>query len=129
MAGGAGALSAPRADPFVWSVSYDGKAISFDGFVPNEVVHETLLAAGARLFRAQGFPAVSTSDIGKKVGIAGPGLYRSFSSKQAILDTLLTRFDEWSALECIRVVRTDADVADVIAAVRRVVLAAGRGAS
>jgi len=38
-------LSAPRADPFVWSVSYDGKAISFDGFVPNEVVHETLLAA------------------------------------------------------------------------------------
>ena len=74
--------------------------------------HETLLAAGARLFRTQGFPAVSTSDIGKKVGIAGPGLYRSFSSKQAILDTLLTRFDEWSALECIRVARVDADVAE-----------------
>ena len=74
--------------------------------------HETLLAAGARLFRTQGFPAVSTSDIGKKVGIAGPGLYRSFSSKQAILDTLLTRFDEWSALECIRVARTDAEMAE-----------------
>lgn len=74
--------------------------------------HETLLAAGARLFRTQGFPAVSTSDIGKKVGIAGPGLYRSFSSKQAILDTLLTRFDEWSALECIRVARVDAEVSE-----------------
>ena len=74
--------------------------------------HETLLAAGARLFRTQGFPAVSTSDIGKRVGIAGPGLYRSFSSKQAILDTLLTRFDEWSALECIRVARTDAEMAE-----------------
>ncbi|HRD12303.1 MAG TPA: helix-turn-helix domain-containing protein [Mycobacterium sp.] len=74
--------------------------------------HETLLAAGARLFRTQGFPAVSTTDIGKKVGIAGPGLYRSFSSKQAILDTLLTRFDEWSALECLRVARIDAEVAE-----------------
>ena len=38
-------LSAPRADPFVWSVGYDGKAITFDGYVPNEVVRETLLAA------------------------------------------------------------------------------------
>lgn len=83
--------------------------------------HETLLAAGARLFRTQGFPAVSTSDIGKMVGIAGPGLYRSFSSKQAILDTLLTRFDEWSALECIRVARIDAEVAERLRA-----LVAGR---
>lgn len=76
--------------------------------------HETLLAAGARLFRAQGFPAVSTTDISKRVGIAGPGLYRSFSSKQAILDTLLTRFDEWSALECIRVARVDTDVSETL---------------
>lgn len=43
--------------------------------------YETLLAAGARLFRAQGYPAVNTSEIGKGAGIAGPGLYRSFSSK------------------------------------------------
>ncbi|PND59443.1 TetR family transcriptional regulator [Mycobacterium sp. ENV421] len=69
--------------------------------------YETLLAAGAQLFRARGYPAVSTADIGKTVGIAGPGLYRSFSSKQAILDTLVRRLDEWSALECIRVLRTN----------------------
>jgi AcrR family transcriptional regulator len=69
--------------------------------------YETLLAAGAKLFRAHGFPAVSTADIGKRVGIAGPGLYRSFSSKQAILDTLVRRLDEWSALECIRALRTN----------------------
>ncbi|MCX2932541.1 helix-turn-helix domain containing protein [Mycobacterium sp. CVI_P3] len=69
--------------------------------------YETLLAAGAQLFRARGFPAVSTADIGKRVGIAGPGLYRSFSSKQAILDTLVRRLDEWSALECIRALRTN----------------------
>lgn len=73
--------------------------------------YETLLAAGAQLFRARGYPAVSTADIGKTVGIAGPGLYRSFSSKQAILDTLVRRLDEWSALECIRVLRTNTPAA------------------
>lgn len=69
--------------------------------------HETLLLAGAQLFRARGYPAVSTADIGKRVGIAGPGLYRSFSSKQAILDTLVRRLDEWSALEFIRALRAN----------------------
>ncbi|MEO3760827.1 helix-turn-helix domain-containing protein [Mycobacterium sp. B14F4] len=68
---------------------------------------ETLLAAGARLFRAQGYPAVSTSEIGKGAGIAGPGLYRTFSSKQAILDALIRRLDEWWSLECIRALRAN----------------------
>jgi len=69
--------------------------------------YETLLAAGARLFRAQGYPAVSTSEIGKGAGIAGPGLYRSFASKQAILDALVRRLDEWRSLECIRTLRAN----------------------
>ncbi|CAM3110060.1 TetR/AcrR family transcriptional regulator [Mycobacterium intermedium] len=73
--------------------------------------YETLLAAGARLFRAQGYPAVSTSEIGKGAGIAGPGLYRSFPSKQAILDALIRRLDEWRSLECIRAVRSNPDAA------------------
>lgn len=73
--------------------------------------YETLLAAGARLFRARGYPAVSTSEIGKGAGIAGPGLYRSFPSKQAILDALIRRLDEWWMLECIRALRTNPDPA------------------
>ncbi|CAM4345241.1 HTH-type transcriptional repressor KstR2 [Mycobacterium basiliense] len=73
--------------------------------------YETLLAAGARLFRAQGYPAVSTSEIGKGAGIAGPGLYRSFSSKQAILDALVRRLDEWRSLECIRSLRANQQAA------------------
>jgi AcrR family transcriptional regulator len=73
--------------------------------------YETLLAAGARLFRAQGYPAVSTSEIGKGAGIAGPGLYRSFSSKQAILDALVRRLDEWRSLECIRTLRANQQAA------------------
>ena len=71
--------------------------------------YETLLATGARLFRAQGYPAVSTSEIGKGAGIAGPGLYRSFSSKQAILDALVRRLDEWWSLEYIRGIRANSE--------------------
>ena len=33
-----------RADPFVWSASYDGESVTLEGYVPNEVVHETLVA-------------------------------------------------------------------------------------
>lgn len=78
--------------------------------------YETLLAAGARLFRAQGYPAVSTSEIGKGAGIAGPGLYRSFSSKQAILDALVRRLDEWRSLECIRALRANQQAAQLLRA-------------
>lgn len=69
--------------------------------------YETLLATGAKLFRAQGYPAVSTSEIAKGANIAGPGLYRSFSSKQAILDALVRRLDEWRSLEAVRALRAN----------------------
>jgi outer membrane protein OmpA-like peptidoglycan-associated protein/osmotically-inducible protein OsmY len=38
-------ITPARADPFVWSASYDGNAILIAGFVPNDVVKETLVAA------------------------------------------------------------------------------------
>src|SRR6185295_53071 len=34
-----------RAEPFVWSASYDGKSLTLDGYVPNEIVHEALIAS------------------------------------------------------------------------------------
>jgi OOP family OmpA-OmpF porin len=37
-------LLPPRADPFVWSANFDGESVSLAGYVPNEVVHETLVA-------------------------------------------------------------------------------------
>ena len=33
-----------RADPFVWSANYDGKSVTLVGYVPNAIVHETLVA-------------------------------------------------------------------------------------
>ncbi|MBW0089985.1 TetR/AcrR family transcriptional regulator [Pseudonocardia sp. KRD-184] len=47
-----------------------------------------LLQAAADLFAAKGYHAVSTDDIGRAVGISGPGVYRHFASKVELLTTL-----------------------------------------
>lgn len=52
---------------------------------------ELLLGAAADLFAARGFHAVGMDDIGEAAGISGPGVYRHFPSKQALLETLLER--------------------------------------
>ncbi len=66
-----------------------------------------LLEAAAGLFAERGFHAVGIDDIGAAAGISGPGVYRHFPSKQALLETLvddtmnrmLTRVHGLEALE------------------------------
>ena len=52
---------------------------------------ELVLEAGNDLFGDRGFHAVGMADIGEAAGISGPGVYRHFPSKQALLETLLDR--------------------------------------
>jgi AcrR family transcriptional regulator len=52
---------------------------------------ELLLEAAASLFAARGFHAVGIDDIGAAAGITGPGVYRHFPSKQALLESLCDR--------------------------------------
>lgn len=52
---------------------------------------ELLLEAAAALFAARGFHDVGIDDIGVAAGITGPGVYRHFPSKQALLETLVDR--------------------------------------
>ena len=47
-----------------------------------------LLEAAADLFAARGYHAVGIDDIGAAAGITGPGVYRHFSSKQQLLESL-----------------------------------------
>ncbi len=42
---GPGEIQPQRADPFVWSANFDGSSVTVAGFVPNEVVHESLETA------------------------------------------------------------------------------------
>jgi AcrR family transcriptional regulator len=50
---------------------------------------EQLARAAARLFAERGFHGVTIEDIGSAVGISGPGLYKHFSSKDAVLAEML----------------------------------------
>ena len=52
---------------------------------------ELLLQAAADLFSAKGYHAVGIDDIGAAAGISGPGVYRHFASKSALLEALCDR--------------------------------------
>jgi AcrR family transcriptional regulator len=64
-------------------------AIGVDGATARSVRREILLAEAARLFRAHGFHGVGIDDIGAAAGITGPGVYRHFPGKQALLAALI----------------------------------------
>ncbi|WP_371548980.1 TetR/AcrR family transcriptional regulator [Streptomyces sp. NBC_00554] len=50
---------------------------------------EQILKEAARLFAGRGFHGVGVDEIGAAVGISGPGLYRHFPGKDAMLAELL----------------------------------------
>ncbi|MEU6442064.1 TetR/AcrR family transcriptional regulator [Streptomyces sp. NPDC047046] len=53
-----------------------------------------ILREAARLFAARGFHGVGVDEIGAAVGISGPGLYRHFAGKDAMLAELLVGISE-----------------------------------
>jgi AcrR family transcriptional regulator len=55
---------------------------------------EQILQVAARLFAKHGFHGVSITDLGAAVGISGPGLYRHFPGKEALLAEMLLRISE-----------------------------------
>lgn len=67
-----------------------------------------LLGAASRLFAQSGFNGISIEDLGAAVGISGPAVYRHFSSKQAVLASLLITVSE-HLLEGGRRVVTESD--------------------
>ena len=50
---------------------------------------EQLVAGAARLFAERGFHGVTIEELGASVGISGPGLYKHFASKDAVLAEML----------------------------------------
>jgi AcrR family transcriptional regulator len=57
--------------------------------------------AALKLFQERGFAETSMEDIGSAVGLAGPSIYRHFTSKAEILETALGEqgADFWAQLE------------------------------
>jgi AcrR family transcriptional regulator len=50
-----------------------------------------ILDAAAALFYEKGFHGVGVDEIGQRVGISGPALYRHFKGKDQILAALLAK--------------------------------------
>jgi AcrR family transcriptional regulator len=50
---------------------------------------EEILTAAAAQFARRGFHGVSIDDIGSAVGMSGPGIYRHFPGKEAVLSQML----------------------------------------
>jgi outer membrane protein OmpA-like peptidoglycan-associated protein len=78
-------IAAARADPFVWSANFDGKSTTLSGYVPNEIVHETLVAAARATL--PGTPVID------KLAIAS-GEPMGFAEAASFSLTALTRFSQ-----------------------------------
>ena len=61
---------------------------------PAPTRREQILQEAARLFAERGFHGVGVDEIGAAVGISGPGLYRHFAGKDAMLAELLVGISE-----------------------------------
>ncbi|MEE1928193.1 helix-turn-helix domain-containing protein [Streptomyces sp. TRM 70351] len=64
------------------------------GASPAPSRREQILDEAARLFAEHGFHGVGVDEIGAAVGISGPGLYRHFTGKDAMLAELLVGISE-----------------------------------
>jgi AcrR family transcriptional regulator len=80
---------------------------------------EEILNAAAQLFARHGFHGVSIDDIGAAVGISGPGLYRHFSGKTAVLAEMLLGISQHLLDEGNRVVLAAADAPSALDALVR----------
>jgi AcrR family transcriptional regulator len=69
--------------------SSTGDARSRTGPAVRASRRDEILDAAAQLFALRGFHGVSIDDIGTAVGMSGPGLYRHFPGKTAVLAEML----------------------------------------
>jgi AcrR family transcriptional regulator len=105
--GSAPAVSAPAVSaPAVSGPARTGTAAHLDGAATGVAGastdrgrrrREAILDAAEARFLEQGFPRTSMDELGAAAGITGPGLYRHFPSKDALLMAVLDRL--WAELK------------------------------
>jgi AcrR family transcriptional regulator len=91
---------------------YSGRVPAAFATSPPVSRREQILATAAGLFAERGFHGVSVGDLGAACGISGPGLYKHFPSKDAILAAMLVGISE----ELLSVGRDRVSAADAPAA-------------
>ena len=76
---------------------------------------DAILAAALELFHQRGFHAVGVDEIGTTAGISGPGLYRHFASKTALLVALLDPVSERMLMAAEEIQKADEAPAESLA--------------
>jgi len=80
---------------------------------------EDIMTAAAALFARRGFHGVSIDDIGSAAGMSGPGIYRHFPSKEAVLSQMLLDISERLLAEGGRRAAAAADAQEALDALLR----------
>lgn len=75
---------------------------------------ERILDAAADLLARRGYHAVAMADIGAAAGITGPGVYRHFENKLAVLVILLDRVVDELLGNVASILATDLDAAETL---------------
>ncbi len=75
---------------------------------------EQILAAAADLVARRGYHSVAIADIGNAAGISGPGVYRHFNSKAAVLVALLDRVVDELLGSASRITAASADEQEIL---------------
>lgn len=80
---------------------------------------QSLLRAAARLFAERGFTSVRLEDLGAASGISGPGVYRHFPGKNAVLGELLLQVSDDLLTGARRVAARDEPATGILTALVR----------
>lgn len=80
---------------------------------------QSLLRAAARLFAERGFTSVRLEDLGAACGISGPGVYRHFPGKNAVLGELLLQVSDDLLTGARRVAARDEPATGILTALVR----------
>jgi AcrR family transcriptional regulator len=75
---------------------------------------EAILGAAVDLFRRRGFHSVGIDEIGTAAGISGPGVYRHFASKGAVLVALFDSVTEQMLIAAEEAQKADAPAAEML---------------
>ena len=77
---------------------------------------DQILRAATELFRSRGFHAVGIDEIGNAAGISGPGVYRHFENKHALLVAIFDRVADDLVRQAQRIESEEPDPAVTLAA-------------
>jgi AcrR family transcriptional regulator len=82
--------------------------------VPATDRREAILGAAVELFRRRGFHRVGIDEIGTAAGISGPGVYRHFASKAAVLAALFDSISEQMLIAAEEVQKSESPPAEML---------------